>query len=92
MALAYGGDTAPRAKPWPDPLKMALQETELTGIRLNWRLMHFRPAVMNYVVVHELAHLHEMNHSPRFWAHVQAQLPAYAALRAELRGESLPLW
>ena len=62
------------------------------SIRLNWRLMHFRPAVVDYVVVHELAHLHEMNHSPRFWAHVQAQLPAYAALRAELRGEALPLW
>ena len=31
VALAYGGDTAARAKPWPDPLKMALQETGLTA-------------------------------------------------------------
>ena len=31
VALAYGGDTTPRAKPWPDPLKMALQETGLTA-------------------------------------------------------------
>ena len=62
------------------------------SIRLNWRLMHFRPPVVDYVVVHELAHLHEMNHSPRFWAHVQAQLPGYAALRAELRSQTPPVW
>ena len=61
-------------------------------IRLNWRLMHFRPPVVDYVVVHELAHLHEMNHGPRFWAHVQARLPDYAELRAELRSEALPPW
>ncbi|MDO5087351.1 MAG: SprT family zinc-dependent metalloprotease, partial [Comamonadaceae bacterium] len=62
------------------------------AIRLHWRLIHLRPAVIDYVVVHELAHLHEMNHGPRFWAHVHATLPDYAALRAELRGETLPAW
>ena len=62
------------------------------SIRLNWRLMHFRPPVVDYVVVHELAHLHEMNHSPRFWAHVQAQLPGYTALRAELHSQTPPVW
>ena len=60
-------------------------------ICLNWQLMHMRAEVIDYVVVHELAHLHEMNHSPRFWAHVQAQLPHYPHLRAELR-EQTPDW
>ncbi|RMD66703.1 M48 family peptidase [Candidatus Parcubacteria bacterium] len=42
-------------------------------------------SLVDYVIVHELAHLHEMNHSPRFWAHVAAQLPDYQTVRAELR-------
>ncbi len=37
------------------------------SIRLNWRLLHYRPAIIDYVVAHELAHLRVMDHSPRFW-------------------------
>src|SRR5690606_7304055 len=39
-----------------------------SGIRLHWRLIHLDPALIDYVVAHEVAHLAEMNHSPRFWA------------------------
>ena len=45
------------------------------SIRFNWRIMIAPPEIVDYVVVHELAHLREMNHSPRFWAHVKAVLP-----------------
>ena len=62
------------------------------SIRLNWRLIHFRPPVIDYVVVHELAHLREMNHSPRFWQHVEDVLPDYAERRGELKDEALPGW
>lgn len=54
-------------------------------IRLNWRLVHFSPAVIDYVVAHELAHLRELNHSPRFWQAVGQLLPGFEAARAEVR-------
>lgn len=56
-----------------------------SGIRLNWRLVHFPLPVIDYVVVHELAHLREMNHSPRFWAIVEGICPDYRNLRRELK-------
>lgn len=56
-----------------------------TGIRLNWRLIHFPLHVLDYVVVHELAHLREMNHSRRFWAVVAQLCPDYRTLREELK-------
>jgi predicted metal-dependent hydrolase len=54
-------------------------------IRLNWRLVHFGHAQIDYVIAHELAHLREMNHSPRFWALVESVFPDYAAARRVLR-------
>lgn len=54
-------------------------------ILLNWRLIHFPLSSIDYVVAHELAHLKEMNHSPRFWATVAAVLPDYAATRDHMK-------
>ena len=62
------------------------------SIRLNWRLLHYRPAVIDYVVAHELAHLRVMDHSPRFWGTVATVVPEYPALRGELRDCPAPLW
>jgi len=47
------------------------------AISLNWRLIQTPPFVSNYVVVHELMHLRQMNHSPRFWAEVERAFPDY---------------
>ena len=65
-----------------------------SGIRLNWRLLHFPLPVLDYVVVHELAHLREMNHSERFWSLVAQIYPDYGAARAELKKRALdcPHW
>ncbi len=62
-------------------------------IRLNWRLMHFAPPLIDYVIAHELSHLREMNHGPRFWATVQSVFPEFVAAKKALRDhapETLP--
>lgn len=46
-------------------------------VRLNWRLVHYPLHMIEYVIAHELAHLVEMNHSPRFWAIVEQLMPNY---------------
>lgn len=62
------------------------------SIRLNWRLVHFRLPVIDYVVAHELSHLRVMDHSPRFWDTVRSVVPNYPELRAHLKDEALPAW
>lgn len=59
------------------------------SVRLNWRLIHFTPAIIDYVVAHELAHLLEMNHSPAFWQVVRSVLPGFEQAREALRQESI---
>jgi len=62
--------------------------TSAGNIRLNWRLIHYPLNLIDYVVAHELAHLREMNHSPRFWATVGAVYPDYDGARLALRKRS----
>lgn len=54
-------------------------------VRLNWQLVSMPLHLIDYVVVHELAHLLEMNHSPAFWRVVERACPDYAKMRRELR-------
>jgi hypothetical protein len=61
------------------------------AIRLNWRLIHYALPLIDYVVAHELAHLREMNHSPRFWAMVGSVYPDYDGAKAALRKRSLEM-
>jgi len=61
-------------------------------IRLNWRLIHFRLPVIDYVVAHELSHLRVMDHSPKFWDTVASVVPDYMHLRGQLKDEALPTW
>ena len=55
------------------------------SLSFNSALIMASPEVLDYVVVHELAHLREPNHSVRFWSVVAAYAPDYAAHRAWLR-------
>jgi predicted metal-dependent hydrolase len=54
-------------------------------ISLNWRLVQAPPFVREYVLVHELMHRRELNHSARFWRHVAAACPRYVEARRWLR-------
>ena len=62
------------------------------SIRLNWRLIHFKQDVIDYVVAHELSHLRVMNHSPQFWETVGSLVPDYQQRRHELNEQVLPQW
>jgi predicted metal-dependent hydrolase len=68
--------------------------SRISGIRLNWRLIHLPQQLIDYVVAHETAHLLEMNHSARFWAVVESLYPDYPEARAALKDVQgyIPAW
>src|SRR5258706_526617 len=57
-------------------------------ITLNWRLIQAPPFIADYLIVHELMHLREMNHSPRYWGHVAQAFPEYRLAERWLKENS----
>lgn len=55
------------------------------NLSFNYRLLFLPPKEQDYIIVHELCHLREMNHSPRFWTLVEKTVPEYRELRRMLR-------
>lgn len=82
---------APRMSVSPAAVKVSGAKTRWGScsskgtINFSWRLIMAGDSVIDYVVVHELAHLLEMNHSARFWAVVERALPDYQRRKAMLR-------
>lgn len=76
------------------PLRITAAEKRLGScsadgrICLSRNLMRWPDSVIDYVVVHELAHLRQMNHSPAFYAEIARWLPDYRAALATLRGRN----
>lgn len=62
------------------------------NLNFNWRLTLAPPEVLDYVVIHELAHRVEMNHSPRFWDIVSRHCPEHKTHRRWLRKNGLALY
>jgi predicted metal-dependent hydrolase len=98
QALACFGERAARYVPL---LRVPVPEIRLSNARsrwgschpaghihLNWRLIHFPLPLLDYVVVHELAHLKELNHSSRFWRLVAQIIPDHAERCAEIRNRA----
>jgi predicted metal-dependent hydrolase len=56
-----------------------------TNINLNWHLIFLEEALIDYVIIHELMHLREMNHSPKFWSWVQHYYPNYKQAEKRIR-------
>ncbi len=54
-------------------------------ISFNWRVILLPPQIIDYVIVHELCHLVEMNHSKKFWELVQRFLPNYAVCKKAIK-------
>ncbi|PCJ84296.1 MAG: zinc metallopeptidase [Hyphomicrobiales bacterium] len=61
-------------------------------LSFSWRLILAPPDTLNYLAVHEVAHLREMNHGAQFWAHVETLCPDYEIHRHWLREEGSGLW
>lgn len=62
------------------------------NLNFNWRLILAPPPVIDYVIVHELAHRLHLNHSPAFWATVGRHLPDFARHRRWLKENGHRLW
>jgi hypothetical protein len=56
------------------------------NLNFNYRIITLAPELQDYLVVHELCHLQEFNHSQAFWDLVALQISNYETLRTQLRG------
>ncbi len=55
------------------------------NLNFNFRIVQLRPELLDYLIVHEVCHLQEFNHSRNFWALVAKAIPEFKKLRAELK-------
>jgi len=56
------------------------------NLSFNFKIVYLASAIQDYIIVHELCHIREMNHSKRFWDLVAEQIPDWRGLRRELKG------
>lgn len=78
---------------WPEPARVVIRQQRTRWgscapsgtVSLNATLLFLPPPLVDYVIAHELCHLIELNHSPRFWRILEEVEPASARLRVEMR-------
>lgn len=62
------------------------------NLNFNWKLIMAPPPVLDYVVIHELCHLWEFNHSPKFWTLVESRMPDYRVWKKWLKTHAEDLY
>jgi predicted metal-dependent hydrolase len=55
------------------------------NLNFNYKIALLPPELADYIIVHELCHIQQMNHSPRFWALVEQQILNYKDCRKQIR-------
>ena len=55
------------------------------NLNFNYKIIYLKPELADYLIVHELCHLGQMNHSKKFWALVSKKIPDYAKINQNLR-------
>jgi predicted metal-dependent hydrolase len=94
-----------RVKPWAERMKAPMTDLVVRtlgyrwgscstsgAINIHWAVMQLPAPLIDYVLVHELAHLHHANHSPEFWLTVRQVLPDFEARRQKLDEWGAGIW
>lgn len=95
----------PRAARWAERLRVTPRSLSVADlgrkwgsasnkgdVRVHWAVFQLRPALIDYVVVHELNHLKVPHHGPDFWMHLGRAMPDYLERKAELARTGARLW
>ncbi|WP_171058003.1 M48 family metallopeptidase [Modestobacter altitudinis] len=95
----------PRTRSWAERLRVEPQAISVANlghkwgsasahgrVRLHWATFQLPPALVDYVLVHELAHLRESHHGPAFWQLLARAMPEYEELKSQLARKGSRLW
>ena len=61
-------------------------------VNIHWATLQLPPSLIDYILVHELAHLHEASHSPEFWSIVARLIPLYESHKTALANVGKQIW
>ncbi len=66
--------------------------SQKANLNFNYRIIFLSEQMRDYIIVHELCHLKEFNHSKRFWDLVSSTLPNYKEIRKDLKNNEMKLF
>ncbi|WP_285701496.1 SprT family zinc-dependent metalloprotease [Actinomadura sp. NBRC 104412] len=94
-----------RLRPWAERMQAPISDLRVMPLgyrwgscsqdgrlNLHWATMQLPPDLIDYVLAHEVAHLHERDHGERFWSRVERAMPDAAARRIRLKHLGPHLW